>query len=295
MFSEKIYANDPLRGIGGLLYTTFQPSTTTTEQIIEDADEKEKLENFTKVNYFNVAKEAASNCGEYVNALYEVGTYDERFTKDLFCEVLQKDFEILFKYNEYNDYFLSELENKVNSANIKLTARWQSEPLSIVRHLAIQDGCKDAGNVRQVEHFENFVITCSGNTMKFNCHFPEEIVYNTKGYPYRILYISRLKSYKVLPACWRTDYPGVVQRLAIQNGCENVGDILKVKQDGNVKSFVIACSEGSMEFQCDLQEETIYDITTGTPYNKGRGNLCSYKYYEYGKTCTYQIACSRID
>lgn len=104
-------------------------SEITSNQWEEDVGDKEQLVHFVKINYLSIMKEAASGCGEYVNALYseyieafeynvslynEDEAYDQMLTNENFCMVLRKDYEIIFTNSEYNDGFLPTLENRVN-------------------------------------------------------------------------------------------------------------------------------------------------------------------------------------
>ena len=115
--------------VGLTLGTT---SEITSNQWEEDVGDKEQLIHFIQVNYHNIAKEAASGCGEYVNALYteyieafehnvtlyaEDDAYDETLTKEYFCVVIRKDYEIIFINSEYDDDFLPILENRINLAS----------------------------------------------------------------------------------------------------------------------------------------------------------------------------------
>ena len=93
------------------------PFTTTTEEMSQDIDDKHQLEHFIQVNYYNLAKESASGCGEYTDALYDIYTdaiYNEDLTKDYLCKILRNDHEMLFADNEYNDDFISTLEKRIN-------------------------------------------------------------------------------------------------------------------------------------------------------------------------------------
>lgn len=93
------------------------PFTTTTEEMGQDIDDKHQLEHFIQVNYYNMAKESASGCGEYTDVLYDIYTdaiYNQHLTKDYLCKILRNDHEMLFADNEYNDDFISTLEKRIN-------------------------------------------------------------------------------------------------------------------------------------------------------------------------------------
>ena len=121
----------PLVGTGivyiDMLTTTTSYTSSTTSCITSEAEGKaatdeKQLEYYIQVNYYNIAKEAASICDEYIDALYDQyikslyveGSQPISLTSDFFCQTLNNNYTVLFEDNEYNEFFLPALNNMVN-------------------------------------------------------------------------------------------------------------------------------------------------------------------------------------
>ena len=273
----------------------FTPARTESEIVVEKSEEEINLEKFIDRNIDNLLTEAKSSCGEYVYELYALyiayieteqsryiqaypyieGTYDE-LTKDVFCRVIHEDSGILFGFD---NLFLSTLNQRIY---LSIHPSY-SDP-----YIFITNQCENIAEVMKEKHEENiesFAVNCSDGKKEFQCDFQGNIAYDSRGIPYKKARLTGLSggllvySYAVQPACEGSDNSSIVRRLALLNGCENVGMVQKLKDEGNKETFSVACSNGVKEFQCDFDGDIFID-SNGYPMKK-----------IYGKSYTSEPAC----
>jgi hypothetical protein len=68
----------------------------------------------------------------------------------------------------------------------------------------------------------------------------------------------------IKPACWRIETTANIRRLAAVNGCNGVGDISKLVEEGNLTIFAVTCSAGAKNSSVIFKVK-LYLITWGSP------------------------------
>ena len=92
-------------------------SNMTTSTAIDDMTDSQNLKAYIQANYFNVAKNAAAGEGEYIDALYSIGKYNESISQEKFRKILHDDYKLLFSEYKYTDNFLPTLNTRIKVAN----------------------------------------------------------------------------------------------------------------------------------------------------------------------------------
>ncbi len=78
----------------------------------------------------------------------------------------------------------------------------------------------------------------------------------------------------------RSDRLEIVQKLAVQNCCEEKREIELIRIDANIETYSVTCSDRELEFQCDFEGEITIRGGCDVPYKR-----------VYGKSYKYQPAC----
>ncbi len=104
--------------------TTTSSTTCITSSTTHNILTQKKLADFAETSWDSLRQEAASGCGEYMEALYDLyinalpltQSGPDELTSERFCEIVRQDYEVIFGSSEYYEDFIPSLKRSVETA-----------------------------------------------------------------------------------------------------------------------------------------------------------------------------------